>query len=139
MIKHNLQSTPPERVIYGIGVESGSLLGCTGTYWEYTSFIKRTPRDGWMCFAAMAVDNVGNRGVSAPLRLCYDDPATPEHPTCATSIANQSRTYLAEWLGFIRNDTLWDRFPARSAEPAPTCTDGCKLREVSAPRVITNQ
>jgi hypothetical protein len=140
VIKHSLQSTPAERVIYGIGVESGSLLGCTGTYWEYTSFIKRTPRDGWVCFAAMAVDKVGNRGVSNPMRLCYDDPATPVHPTCATTFkAPNVSTYQTGWVSFIRNEAQWDPYPTRSEEAPPLCTDGCKLRERGYPSIITNQ
>lgn len=29
--------------------------------------------DGWACVAAIAEDNLGNIGVSAPLRVCFDD------------------------------------------------------------------
>jgi hypothetical protein len=139
VIRHSLQATPPERVIYGIGVESGTALGCTGTYWEYTSFIKRPVREGWVCFAAMAVDKVGNRGVSKPLRLCYDDPSTPEQPSCAKSIQPRDPSYNPDWVSFIRNDAQWQPYPDTSAESPPSCTDGCGNSSRTYPRIITNQ
>jgi hypothetical protein len=52
---------------------------CTGSGWEIGSY---GFDEGWICLAAVAVDNAGNRGVSRPLRLCYDNTATPQHPSC---------------------------------------------------------
>jgi hypothetical protein len=88
-------STTPQPVIYAVGVSAGD--ECTGVAWEFTG---KTKSEGWTCFVARGVDNVGNVGVSRPLRLCVDTP--PEDgevditPDCAT--AN---------------------------EPPPSCTDGC--------------
>jgi hypothetical protein len=48
---------------------------CTGHDWAIgaTNGIE----EGWVCLAARVVDNVGNVGVSAPLRVCYDDGEGP--------------------------------------------------------------
>jgi hypothetical protein len=80
-----------EPAIYAYSPSAGS--DCTGQGWQYSSLVDA---DGWVCFAARAADQIGNIGVSRPLRLCVDDPAKPGEPACATS----------------------------SVEP-PTCTDGC--------------
>jgi hypothetical protein len=45
-------------------------------------------QDGWACVAVRVVDNLGNAGVSAPLRVCFDHdgdgaegcPAMPSYP-----------------------------------------------------------
>lgn len=80
-------------VIYGVGVSSGD--ECTGVSWEFTG---KLSKDGWVCFASRAVDNVGNVGISRPLRLCVDNPSVAGEPACKT-------TSLAP----------------------PTCTDGCQV------------
>ena len=54
--------------------------------------------EGWLCVAALARDHAGNVGISQPLRLCYDDSKGAD-PSCL--------------------DT--------TADPPPTCTDGCIL------------
>jgi hypothetical protein len=89
VIDDNYNQTP---VIYGASVTSGA--ECTGVAWEFTS---KVDTDGWVCFAARAADNVGNVGVSRPLRVCVDDPSIPGTPPCANS----------------------------STTPPPSCTDGC--------------
>jgi hypothetical protein len=63
---------------------------CTGDAWEIGAFLDA---DGWICAAVMAKDNVGNMGISFPLRLCYDDqvgapppctdPSSSPPPSCA--------------------------------------------------------
>lgn len=53
--------------IFAIGNAKGA--ACTGTDWEIGQFVE----PGWFCVAARAEDNVGNVGISRPLRLCYDD------------------------------------------------------------------
>lgn len=59
---------PKIPVIYGIGnLASGP--ACIGTDWEIGQFVE----EGWFCVAGRAEDNVGNVGISHPLRLCYDD------------------------------------------------------------------
>jgi hypothetical protein len=93
VIKHTMSGVEP--VVYGIGAMTG--LECTGTGWELSAQLANaTQKEGWFCLAAIAKDMVGNTTVSAPLRVCYDDPATPAQPACAIS----------------------------STVP-PTCTDGC--------------
>ncbi len=71
----------PEPAIYA----SGDLMGltCTGAQWQLSSPSLVT-KNGWVCLAARATDNVGNVGVSAPLRICVNDPANGAAPDCAT-------------------------------------------------------
>lgn len=88
VIEDSYNKTP---VIFGASVTAG--LECTGVAWEFTGKLEE---DGWVCLAARAVDNVGNVGISRPLRVCVDDPAIDGTPPCANS----------------------------STTP-PTCTDGC--------------
>jgi hypothetical protein len=77
VIAHGKEGRPP--VIYVDGKrESG--YACTGEEWEFAS--NAGVEEGWLCFAARAVDNVGNIGISPPLRLCYDDPQTAFTPSC---------------------------------------------------------
>lgn len=89
VIKHSMSGIEP--VVYGIGSMTG--LECTGSGWELPS---QTPLEGWFCLAATATDKVGNVGISAPLRICFDNPTTGFVPPCANS----------------------------STTP-PSCTDGC--------------
>jgi hypothetical protein len=81
-----------EPAIYARSVTAGT-VECTGQGWEFGTL---ATQDGWHCFAARVVDNVGNVGVSRPQRLCVDDLSLPGTPTCANS----------------------------SVDP-PSCTDGC--------------
>jgi hypothetical protein len=93
VIHHTMTGSPP--VVYGIGAMTG--LECTGSGWELPSqTTQATQKEGWFCLASTATDNVGNVGISAPLRICFDDPSTAYVPPCAIS----------------------------SVTP-PTCTDGC--------------
>jgi hypothetical protein len=55
---------------------------CTGVSWEFGT---KVAADGWVCFAARAVDYAGNVGISRPLRLCLDNPDRPGTPDCANS------------------------------------------------------
>jgi len=80
-----------EPAVYARSVTTGG--ECTGIDWE---FGPKLNADGWACFAARAVDSVGNIGVSRPLRICVDDPERPGTPPCANS-----------------------------SGPIPSCTDGC--------------
>jgi hypothetical protein len=106
VIKHTALGA--ESVVYSVSPEAGT-LECTGKFWELTSVVNRSPPEGWLCLAARASDMVGNVGVSPPLRVCFDNPGTASHPTCANS----------------------------SVAP-PTCTDGCDPPDNSGlPRVIT--
>jgi hypothetical protein len=81
-----------EPAVYAFSPTAGS--ECTGQAWGFKSLVDA---DGFVCFAARAVDAIGNVGVSPPLRLCVDkNPGDASQPTCATS----------------------------SVTP-PSCTDGC--------------
>jgi hypothetical protein len=94
VIRHDSASVEP--VVYGIGALSG--VECTGTGWELPSQLANArQKEGWFCLAVAGQDKVGNAGISRPLRVCYDNPATPFVPSCATE---------------------------QSEEP-PSCTDGC--------------
>jgi hypothetical protein len=67
------------RTIFGIGTLDEPF--CTGRQWEIGAL--STDYEGWVCLAARALDNVGNVGISAPLRLCFDDPNRAGTPACA--------------------------------------------------------
>lgn len=70
----------PQPAIYASGdLTTGST--CTGAQWQISSPSLVT-KNGWVCLAARAVDNVGNVGVSAPLRICVNDPANGAAPDC---------------------------------------------------------
>lgn len=93
IIDHVMAGRQP--VIYASSPRAG--VTCTGISWEIASWVGR---EGWVCLAARAEDQVGNVGVSRPLRLCIDDEDSSNGtPNCA---------------------------PAG----APSCTDGCVLPPV---------
>jgi hypothetical protein len=82
VIRHDAAGIEP--VIYGIGSMTG--LECTGGGWELSSQLANaTQKEGWFCLAISASDNVGNKSISRPLRVCYDDPSTSFVPNCAPS------------------------------------------------------
>jgi len=63
-------------------------LICTGSQWNVTNLASATTviNEGWICMAVAAYDSAGNRSVSAPIAVCYDDELTSYVPTCATVI-----------------------------------------------------
>jgi hypothetical protein len=63
-------------VIYATSVV-GSSAACVGSHWETAQFA-----EGWACFAARALDRVGNVGISPPLRVCIDNGIDPP-PDCS--------------------------------------------------------
>jgi hypothetical protein len=79
--------------IFAYGIGPGPT--CTGLDWDIGIYAEK---EGWVCLAARSLDTAKNRGVSRPLRLCFDDPATPERPACVDDKSNP-----------------------------PSCTDGCTL------------
>jgi hypothetical protein len=82
-----------EPAIYAYAVTAGT-KECTGSALDFGDAIDA---NGWVCFAAQAIDKVGNVGVSPPVRLCVDkDPTDKVTPPCADPMA-----------------------------VPPTCTDGC--------------
>jgi hypothetical protein len=85
----NITSKPP--AIYAVALDTGPT--CAGNDWQFGG-----EDEGWLCFAARAKDNLGNIGISRPLRLCYDNPDD----------------------GLPPPDCVTDDTP-------PSCTDGCSL------------
>jgi hypothetical protein len=67
-----------DSVVYGI--RSQVAPECPGAQW---GLAPNGLKNGWVCLAARAVDNVGNVGVSTPLRVCLNDQNSPA-PTCAS-------------------------------------------------------
>jgi hypothetical protein len=91
-VPYNVELKEP--YIYVVGTPNPQGISCTGID---LAFLTASQPDGWVCVAARVVDNAGNVGISPPLRVCADDPLTPDaHPPCAIS----------------------------SVTP-PSCTDGC--------------
>jgi hypothetical protein len=72
-----------EPLIYAIEpIDDQSVALCTGKEWDVSTAISAALTNGanylgWVCLAARAVDNVGNFGISAPLRVCLDDGTNP--------------------------------------------------------------
>jgi len=89
VIAHQAEERPP--AIFALDPTNGE--ACTGLDFELGS----KAEEGWVCVVGRAVDNAGNIGVSRPIRLCYDDPATSFTPDCMTG------------------------------STPPDCTDGCTL------------
>ncbi len=78
VINHVIVGQEPAIYVMDPGGADG--LECTGSAWEVSPLIGR---EGWVCFAARAEDNVGNVGISPPHRLCFDDPDTATVPDCS--------------------------------------------------------
>lgn len=82
VIRHPVQSTPFEPVIYAVEPEANALsIVCTGKKWDVASAISAAEgagKLGWVCIAARALDTVGNPGISPPLRVCLDDGTNPD-------------------------------------------------------------
>jgi hypothetical protein len=55
--------------VYGYRPTNDGKGECTGETWQLQGIAK----EGWLCVAASVKDTIGNIGVSAPLRLCFDD------------------------------------------------------------------
>jgi hypothetical protein len=71
---HTMTGRPP--VIFAPGVIENS-LECTGSELELSTIVSG---EGWFCAAVRALDFADNRGVSRPLRGCWNDPATDANP-----------------------------------------------------------
>ena len=70
-----------DAAVYGYSVATNSVR-CTGLDWDISKFAK----PGWVCLAAMAKDDVGNVGISAPIAVCFYDGQSTK-PSCATDDA----------------------------------------------------
>jgi hypothetical protein len=111
VIDHNISNRTGENVIYTL--TSSDALECTGKDLELSASIVK---NGWVCLAAQAFDFAGNRGISAPLRVCLNS-AGPGRtvPSCATSFTTdaQGRQISTETPPSCVKDncTLPTRFP----------------------------
>lgn len=89
VIKHSDEGHPP--VVFALDPHEG--LYCNGAYYELSGHAE----EGWVCLVGRAKDNIGNVGISRPLRVCFDDFRTDTHPACLDGLN------------------------------PPSCTDGCEL------------
>jgi hypothetical protein len=67
-----------EDVIYT--ATSAFAVECTGKGVDLSGSLS----NGWVCLAAEATDRVGNHGISAPIRICFNDTTKPA-PACVNS------------------------------------------------------
>jgi hypothetical protein len=105
VISWDVDHTVP--AIFGLDPIEGTT--CTGYGWEIHAVVA----EGWLCAAATAKDKNGNVGISAPIRLCYDDGVDPP-PSC------------------LKSDGTAD------AASAPSCVEKkCKLPPRFGPAVVT--
>lgn len=75
---------PSEPIVYSL--PPPSTKECTGGRWELPSSLPGV--EGWVCVAARANDNVGNRGVSIPIAVCLDNSNVAGTPACASDLDN---------------------------------------------------
>jgi hypothetical protein len=87
VVQHDVQPKEVEPVVYAMGgIQEPE---CTGSKWELHSVTSDAQgknslsKDGWICLAARASDNLGNTDISRPLRICFDDPLIDGVPDCA--------------------------------------------------------
>jgi hypothetical protein len=69
--------------VYALSPTNGPAGECEGGAWGVRPIVGK----GWRCLAARAEDGIGNVGVSAPLRVCFNDDADtlPCDPASAPS------------------------------------------------------
>lgn len=107
VVQHDVSTGGDEPIVYAYAPATSG-FECTGKKLDlhnYTAdpaqnFSVSLSKDGWVCMAVRAEDNLGNVGVSPPLRVCLDDPAVT-------------------WPGNGQPDCM-----KPDAEP-PSCLDGC--------------
>jgi hypothetical protein len=88
VVKHRIVTGGDEPVVYGLGALNEP--ECTGSRWSLSNVTSKTVNgnlvslspDGWICLAARVSDKLGNKGISRPFRLCFDDPNIPGQPAC---------------------------------------------------------
>jgi hypothetical protein len=108
VVPGRVQGAPP--AVYAVSPSNDTNSGeCDGGTWELTVIAK----PGWNCIAASASDRAGggtstsaNKGVSAPLRVCFDDGMST--PNCDPNImpsCTQSCTINAAQL--FGSDEVW--------------------------------
>jgi hypothetical protein len=95
VLPQNIETGNPPSAVYGLMPTNSPTEGeCNGTNWELLPIVD----EGWACLAARAEDNIGNVGVSVPMRVCFDDmvgtplckngdPTLPLPPNCTDGCA----------------------------------------------------
>jgi hypothetical protein len=82
VIQHDVETSKDEPIVYAYA-PAASGFECTGKKLDLHNYtadpaqgfgVSLSP-DGWVCMAVRAQDNLGNVGISRPLRVCLDDPA----------------------------------------------------------------
>jgi hypothetical protein len=82
VIPSALESKPP--AIYALSPTNAGTGECEGIAWS----VLLNVGEGWRCLAARAEDTIGNVGVSAPLRVCFDNGnAGDGTPNCDQALA----------------------------------------------------
>lgn len=79
-----ISNDPP--AIYSYMPTNTATGACAGDSWELLPIVG----EGWACLAARAEDQIGNIGISPPIRVCFDDgdgvplcdPETDTLPSC---------------------------------------------------------
>lgn len=102
VVAHPVSASEP--LIYAVDPTNG--LECTGRGWELPA-ANLSKYQGWVCMAVRGFDNVGNRGVSAPIAVCLDNSQVDGLPDC------------------YGND-----------DDKPSCTDGCTLPDEIEPAIL---
>ncbi|HET6340513.1 MAG TPA: hypothetical protein VFG30_45200 [Polyangiales bacterium] len=70
--------------IYGYMPTNSDMGECEGQGWSVQPIVG----EGWRCLAARTEDTIGNVGISAPLRVCFNDPDDGKPaPDCSPGLA----------------------------------------------------
>jgi hypothetical protein len=86
-----------DSAIYAMNVNTDAASPlCAGNQWSVASTASPLLKEGWVCFAAEAADNIGNTGVSAPIPVCLNPSGTANcqpsaMPSCVQSCVPPSR------------------------------------------------
>jgi hypothetical protein len=102
VVGHAVNKSEP--LVYSVSPTDS--LECTGQAWELAS-AGLSNYQGWVCLAVRAYDNVGNRGVSSPIAVCYDNSQIEGEPDCTADKSDK-----------------------------PDCTDGCSAPPQMPPAFV---
>jgi hypothetical protein len=123
VIRAPIQGVEP--AIYAVSPTKAKSDGeCTGKQIA----LQTTSKDGWICMAARATDKIGNIGISAPIRLCDDEPMINPmgDPPACWSLCNHGK-------GGTPSDDCKNSAPYNGRDGvynlSNSCTDGCKIAD----------
>lgn len=102
VVRGRREDKPP--AVYAFNPTNASTGECEGAAWEVMPIVGQ----GWRCLAARAEDTIGNVGISAPLRVCFDSTGTS--PACDPSKAPKCTKdcTLAASQSYGDSALLWD-------------------------------